>query len=136
MGISLFTAESTSLSRRNRITLFLTVPLVIGLTMIGFHFSGLPFLSNLIVPAMDGIAGDSYREFGLLENIQHLYLIVSVVLAGYGVKTYTVLWQKLVMGLVMCGFVFLFLEEIDYGRHYYDFFVRPEQFAVIRNLHN
>ena len=102
----------------------------------GLYFSGNESLSGIIAPFVEGISGDSYREFGLLENLQNIYLIVCIILAAKATKIYTIKWQKTLMYIAVLGFTFLFLEEIDYGRHIYDYLVKPTHMAVDRNIHN
>jgi hypothetical protein len=91
----------------------------------------------------DFIAPKINREFGLIENVQLLLLILIFLRAIKGVRTREAKIEKYGFLLVAILTVFLFLEEIDYGLHYYDYFTgKPEIKQVVvfdqkvRNIHN
>lgn len=117
-------------------TWFLVIPVAIEFIMLSMYYSGNEFLQFIIVPQ---VSNNNYinREFGLLENFQNIILLSSFVFASY----YLFLksswrWMNL---LIWLGFIFLFLEEIDYGWHLREWiFGLPEdiQDGYFRNVHN
>ncbi len=91
------------------------------------------------------IAPDFNREFGLLENLQLLLLLIIFYFCIKKFKNATVKWEK--YGFLFLAFftVFIFLEELDYGMHYVDYFKGKSTEAVkyemyiekkVRNIHN
>ena len=108
----------------------------INLVMMGLYFSGNEFLQNLIVPQMVGLEVNSWREFGLLEMLQNLFLLSVIVILSYGLISQTSFLDKGLYLLAILVFVFLFLEEIDYGLHYYEFITGNSLGDQPRNWHN
>ena len=113
------------------------IPAAVSLVLIGFYFSGVALLQHIVSPNLDLPNPDAPREFGLLENLQNLYLIAMVVIAAIAAKRRSG-WARLAfVGIALCV-SFVFLEEIDYGLHYYEILsgassYDPEQ---VRNIHN
>ena len=104
--------------------------------LIGLYFSGVHSLQQIVAPTISGLSPNSWREFGLLEMLQNICLL-SVIgilsLAAYNKKG-TV--DGLLFFLGVLAFVFLFLEEIDYGIHFYELFVGEDSGVTVRNWHN
>ncbi len=110
-------------------------PAAVMLIYIFVYFFDIFGLSYLMAPAFN-------REFGIIENTQALTIVAIgfVCLKGFNY------WEKLVKFFFRIGLftsVFIFLEEIDYGLHYYDWFIgKPTEVIVeeyksgVRNLHN
>ena len=95
-----------------KLLIYLIIPAFISLIFVCGYFSGNLRLQELVAPAIN-------REYGLLENFQNLLLIAVIILAGYGITRKRLRFEKIILGCVLAGMIFLFLEEIDYGRHYY-----------------
>ncbi len=118
------------------ITWFLVIPFAIEFILLSMYYSGNEYLQLVIVPQ---ISNNDYinREFGLLENFQNIILLASFIFACYYL-TLKSPWRW--MNLLIClGFIFLFLEEIDYGWHLRELiFDLPEDVknGYFRNLHN
>jgi hypothetical protein len=88
-------------------------------------------------PRQESSAG-SWREFGLLENLQHAILIAILVISLLAVRRKeTKIEQAGFLGLAAFT-LFVFLEEIDYGLHYYEFIMNIswKDVAQVRNWHN
>ncbi len=102
------------------------------------YFSGIGFLRQVISPYWPGVRLDSAREFGLLENLQNVCLLVAFIAAAYGVKTKPRKIERAALVLVGMAVAFVFFEEIDYGLHYYEFLtgIEEQQVLPIRNVHN
>ena len=117
---------------------FLVLPLAAGLVLQAMYFSGVPALERIIVPRLEGMYGNTWREFGLVENLQNLLLLGIIVVAVVGLRRARPAWERAVYGLVALLAVFVFLEEIDYGLHWYEYLggVPAEQAAETRNWHN
>jgi hypothetical protein len=93
-------------------------------------------LSELIAPSVN-------REFGVIENIQHILLILIFFTAFKGFRIRNTKIEKYGYALIMAATVFMFLEEIDYGLHYYDHLTGKSEITKVvvfdnevRNLHN
>ena len=116
---------------RRDVFLYALLPLCVSLALIFAYFSGIRILQEVVAPARN-------REFGLLENLQHLLLL------GCVVPAMLLAWRerrpgfRIFFGLIGIAALFAFVEEIDYGLHYYEAVanVPPAERAVVRNLHN
>jgi glucan phosphoethanolaminetransferase (alkaline phosphatase superfamily) len=87
---------------------------VIGGFALGY-FAGPRWVQDIIAPVIN-------REFGLQEDIEHLLLLSIVVMTL--LTLFKVKGVLLKLGFFVCflGAVFMFLEEIDYGQHYINYF--------------
>jgi hypothetical protein len=107
------------------------LPLLAGWTFIAMYFSGIGWMEQIIAPTYD-------REFGLLENLDAvLTLCTLVVLIRMAFLPMRPIFRvAVVLACVMT--VFMFLEEIDYGLHWIEWMrgIPPGQRAQIRNIHN
>ncbi len=116
---------------------FLVFPAAIELTLIGMYFSGIRTLQSIIVPE---VSTNKYinREFGLLENLQNLVLLIIAMFVVRNIIRIKSGYRWIGILLAM-GAVFFFLEEIDYGWHYRELiFGLPEYVkeGYFRNIHN
>lgn len=114
---------------------FVIVPAFVMALLIGLYFSGIYSLQQIIAPTLENISSDSWREFGLLELLQNFCLLSVIgilLLAAY--KKSTPDGLLFLLGVLI--FIFLFLEEIDYGIHFYEFFVGVDSGITVRNWHN
>jgi hypothetical protein len=102
-----------------------------------FYFN--PFgLSKFLAP-------ESNREFGIVENLQLLLLAAIFIYCIKGIRKRETKIEKYTYGLVAGATFFIFLEETDYGLHFYDYFSGkknndPTEFVFfdekVRNVHN
>ena len=102
------------------------------MTLVGMYFSGVPQLRSIVAPAYS-------REFGLLENTQNAILLAVVFMAVCGLRRAQALTERLGFSMLCAAAAFLFLEEINYGEHFWNFLTgqslhapRGQEF----NLHN
>ncbi len=121
-----------------KLLLFIALPICLNLAFIGFYFSGNQFLQYLIAPQFDWLHHRSWREFGLLEQLQNAYLLIIFILFATEVIKRPLLLEKtffLSGALVM---LFLLLEELDYGVHFYEYAIGQESAIEVtqRNWHN
>jgi hypothetical protein len=114
------------------------IPCGINLLLVGMYFSGIPILQHIVVPDMPFVK--QQREFGLLENLQNLYLISMTLMGAWAIKIKPHAWEKAAAALYMVFAAFVFLEEIDYGLHWIEFLSDVPKDAAIptegRNWHN
>ena len=90
--------------------LFVWILLGFNALAIGFYFSGVYGLQQIIAPTMDVLRPFQWREFGLLEFVQHgLLLVIIWILFKSAVSRKNVVEQVLLVGAGV-AFVFLFLE--------------------------
>ena len=110
-------------------------PYLLLIILMIFYFLGTHFLVEIVVP-------ESNREYGLLENIQLVLILGIIILSLYVVFTNHALLQKLGFGLLGVMAIFIFLEEMDYGDHFIQYFTDGEKRSIIFekygkvNVHN
>lgn len=106
--------------------------------MVLMYFSGVPLLHQIIAPSIKGMYGNSQREFGLLENLQNLILLTMVFVAARATLQPRRLIERIAFGGVTAFAILVFLEEIDYGLHIYEWVsgVHADDARETRNLHN
>jgi hypothetical protein len=112
------------------------LPSIVTLSCTLIYFYNLFGLEDFIAPRVN-------REFGLIENIQLFLLILVFLIAVKGVRTRTEKIEKYGFMLVAILTVWMFLEEIDYGLHYYDLLTGKKEITKVvvfdkevRNIHN
>jgi hypothetical protein len=114
------------------------IPCAINLLLVGMYFSGIPLLAHIIVPDMPEVA--QRREFGLMENLQNIYLLAMAVMGAWAIRIKPIAWEKAVAALYTIFAAFVFLEEIDYGLHWIEYLngTPPGEFIPVegRNWHN
>lgn len=123
---------------RHGLLLFLVVPACFNLLLVSLYYSGHPGLQYLVAPQIDWLHHRSWREFGLLEMLQNLLLLAIVVLFAIAAMRRCNWLEKLFYFIGALLMLFLLLEEIDYGIHYYEF-LTGKQVAIdgqYRNIHN
>lgn len=104
------------------------LPLAVGALLTGMYFSGNIVLQRLVSPALPPLAPDSWREFGLLENLQNFLLLAITCVALAGVARKRLLLERTVLGMLACFTLFVLLEEVDYGVHWKNYFTSEEHF--------
>lgn len=121
-----------------KVTIYFFAPLALVLPMVFMYFSGIEILQLIISPRFEGLYGNSNRELGLLENSQNIVLIVIIVLLARGLYFHKPRWLRIPIAVAVVGAAFIFLEEIDYGLHYREFFaeVSADEAVEQRNWHN
>ena len=107
------------------------LPSILTIVLALCNYSGIHLLQTIVSPPIN-------REFGLLENLQNLVIILLIVLCFYTSYKRTHKLEKTVFFLGGLFFIIAFLEEIDYGLHFYEYYynIQPEEKKTIRNLHN
>lgn len=82
------------------------------------------FVIALIVdkPLPDFLPGFTTSEMGLVENLQALCLLLAFITACYLLKHAKAYpkWIKGWISLGIAGSLYVFLEEISYGQHYFN----------------
>jgi len=116
---------------RRYIILYIVIPIVVVFPMILAGASGIGWLQDLI-------AVRNAQEFGILENLQNLVLILALLLLLQQAFRHTDKREKAFLLMLAGGTLFLFLEEIDYGLHHYEYLrgIPPEEWREVRNIHN
>lgn len=121
-----------------KVHLYFTAPVAIVLPMIFCYFSGNEALQQLISPKIEGLYGNSHRELGLIENSQNVVLLGILITVGRALIRERQWIGRVALGLLLAVSTFVFLEELDYGLHYYEYFsgVDKEEAIKDRNWHN
>lgn len=104
-------------------------PTIVGGLLVGMYFSCIPWMQSFVAPEVN-------REFGALENLQHLIIFAILVVAVGGIRRKTLKQEKMAFTGVATGSLFFLLEELDYGIHYMEYFSGETYKGGIRNLHN
>jgi hypothetical protein len=107
--------------RTRKVIVYLVVPIGVGLLLNAMYFSGNIILQRIVVPNLPPLPIQDWREFGLLENLQHFLLIGIIVTAACGVYRKHWKWERLGFTLLLLAGAFMLFEEIDYGTVYYDY---------------
>jgi len=100
----------------------LVLPGTVSLLLIGMYFSGNTYLQDIVAPEIKNVPDFSAREFGALEILQN-FLLLSI--CFYSVRCFLAaqgLWIRLFSVFLIVVSVFTFLEEIDYGTHFVEYF--------------
>ncbi len=116
--------------------IFVAIPLLINLLLIGLYFSGSTTLQQWVAPTIDWLPRNSWREFGLLEMLQNLFLLAVIGILLLTAVRASYLLDKLCFVGAAAVFLFLFAEEIDYGIHFYEFVTGEYSGIEQRNWHN
>lgn len=124
-------ADIKRMSRKEHIYYWILPLLVIGVCVL-FYFSGNPTLVAIVCPPLNW-------EWGILENLQ-----LAILIGIFIVSTRTAFQKKdrilkLGFGLIAVFSVFVFLEEIDYGTHFYQLIKGHERSGIdyhVKSLHN
>jgi len=119
----------TSLRTDKRHFYYWIGPTIVGGLLVSMYFSGIPWMQSFAAPEIN-------REFGAVENLQHLIILAIIIVTIQGVYRKTLKWERIVFAVVAVAGLILFLEELDYGLHYMEYF-RGEKYAGgPRNVHN
>ncbi|MFO7973722.1 MAG: hypothetical protein R6V12_03725 [Candidatus Hydrogenedentota bacterium] len=114
--------------RIRKVIIYLIVPIGVSLLLNIMYFSGNIVLQRIVVPNLPPLPLQDWREFGLLENLQHLLLLAIIMTAAYGTYRKRWKWERLGFALLSLGTLFVFLEEIDYGTVYHDYLTSDHDF--------
>ena len=118
------------LQDKRRVLLYGVAPLTLGLLFVALYFSGVVLLQGLASPASD-------REFGLIENAQNLLLLSGALLCWRAMRSERDAAWRWLWRLATCACVVLFMEEIDWGDHYWSALTGAERpVGEYFNLHN
>lgn len=106
-------------------------PLIVSVLLVLMNYSGIQIFTELISPNVN-------REFGLLENLQLLLIAATFVYVIKAIRLKDYWFEKIIYAALSLFFLVLFLEEIDYGIHYYEYFIKgvDEDKSIVRNFHN
>jgi magnesium-transporting ATPase (P-type) len=104
------------------------------MTLMGFFFSGVPVLVEIVNPEMN-------REWGLLENIQLIVVATIIGVSIYATAKKKPAIQKFGFIFIAIFGVFVFLEEIDYGSHLSQYLTGQQESQLAKltgvyNVHN
>lgn len=116
------------MNRKTAAFLYVGLPVLLTLTLLGMYFSGNLILQRIIAPNLPPMSMDDWREFGLLENLQHLCLLIIIAIACFAVYQKTWKWERIGFAILALGSTFVLLEEIDYGTIYYEFFTSEHDY--------
>lgn len=122
-----------------KLIVYFAIPLGTSMALIACYVSGIRFLETLIsAPYFEAVHLNSRREFGLLENIQAALILAMSVIAFRTAYLCGVRHIRWFIYAVSALSIVLFLEEIDYGMHFYSYLVSAplEEAGHGLNLHN
>ena len=104
------------------ITLFILIPIVINALSLSLYYSGVDRFQQIIAPHIPGLLQMSYREFGLVEQMQNIFLLAIVILFAIATIKGTGVLERLIFLSGLLIMLFLLLEEVDYGLHFYHYY--------------
>ncbi|MCP4642031.1 MAG: hypothetical protein GY851_16430 [bacterium] len=113
---------------KSKLTIYLVIPVAVSLVLLSMYFSGDIVLQRLVSPKLPPLPPDSWREFGILENLEHLILLGMFVVSCIGVVRKQNRIERYGFALLAAFTMFVFLEEIDYGTHVLAFLRCPVSF--------
>ncbi len=121
---------------KQKIYLFIIIPICTNCILLGLYYSGIKELQQIIAPTIDFLAVRSWREFGLVEQLQNICLLsTSAIFLRAFIKRKRS-FEKLFFLILSLLFLFLLLEEIDYGKHFYELIKGEYSGENHTNLHN
>jgi len=106
----------------HRVEAHIVLPAAMSLVLMAMYFSGNAYLQNLVAPTMKTMPFYSAREFGALEMLQNFLLLCICFFSIRCFFAASNLSVKLVALLLLLVSGFTFLEEIDYGAHFIEYF--------------
>ena len=112
---------------RGRIAVYVIIPAVLAGVLLGMYFSGNLALQRVVSPKLPPLPIDSWRELGLLENLQIVLVLAMLVVAVTGAARQRGRRERMFFGIVACVAAFVLLEEIDYGSHYRHYLAEPNE---------
>ena len=121
---------------KNNIYLFVIIPICSNCILLGLYYSGIIELQQIIAPTIDFLAVRSWREFGLVEQLQNICLLTTFALFFHAFIKRESWSEKLFFLTLSVVFLFLFVEEIDYGMHVYELIKGEYSGFSNTNLHN
>lgn len=129
----ILTDDLRSMSRQQHFWYWIFPLALLGLLML-FFFSGVTVLVEIVNPK-------TTKEWGLLENIQLVIIVVMIGVSMYAIAKKKPILQKLGFGFVTVFAVFVFLEEISYGAHLTQYFTgdgksQLAKLTGVYNIHN
>ena len=121
---------------KKELTIFVFIPLLFNVLLMALYFSGVGSLQQFVAPTIEGLSSNAWREFGALEQLQNGFLFAVIVILSFAaLRTKHGLDRACFIGAALV-FLFLFLEEIDYGIHYYELLIGEDTGIEVRNWHN
>ncbi len=122
-----------------KLTIYFFLPLGLMAVLLAMYFSGIEILETIIsMPYLEGVPRGPTREFGLVENLQNLFLAAGFVLALREALKADIRFPRLVFGVIAVTCLVVLAEEMDYGITYYEYLagVSPDDAVKTRSLHN
>ena len=121
-----------------KIFVYFAVPFGVTLALTAMYFSGVETLQRIVSPRIISMNPNAGREFGLLENLQNVILLVMVAAAFMGSCRKKAAVERWGFRLLGAFVVSVLLEEIDYGLHYYEYLkdISWKETRGTFNLHN
>lgn len=105
------------MTRQRALIVYVLVPVALGTLLLGLYFSRVPALQRLVSPKLPPLAENTWREYGVLENLQNALLLVMVVLAVRGAARAGPGRRRRLLAATAVLAALVFLEETDYGAH-------------------
>jgi hypothetical protein len=117
-----------------KVIIYLILPLLISSILATMYFSPSLVAQRLVSPKLPPLPADSWRELGLLENAQNLCLLVMVISAVVGALRSGERIQRAGFAMLALFCVFIFLEEVDYGTHWYKYLTSEAKFEWFKPM--
>jgi hypothetical protein len=124
---------------KRKVAIYFVLPMAVMSALLAMCFSGVRILETIVVmPHLESVARSSRRELGLLENLQNVLILITLIVAVRSVIRLRVPMARIMFIAIATVSLFMLLEETDYGLHFYEFLsgTPQDQLADVRNLHN
>ncbi len=110
------------------------LPLAVLTPLIIMYFSGVRWAQELVCPSVN-------PELGIVENIQLVLLLMIFIICLMAARRKKQRIEKIIFILLSLFSLFVFVEEIDYGRHFLGYFKGHEDTLFRKltgetNIHN
>ncbi len=127
-------------ARSNQFKSHVVLPGGLSLLLMAMYFSGNTYLQNIVAPTIENVPLFSAREFGALEILQNILLLCIIFYSVRCLLAAGNAWVRFIALSMVLVSVFTFLEEIDYGVHFVEYFTGEygslAQETWSRNWHN
>lgn len=92
--------------------LYWIIPTLVLAGLVAMYFSNVNWLMSVLAPQFN-------RELGLLESLQNVLLVAIIGIVGWRMLNSSFPMERKFFALILAGSVFMLLEELDYGTHYW-----------------
>lgn len=113
---------------KKKLLVYLVIPVGVSLALMTMYFSNSVVLQRIVCPKPPPMFPGSWCEFGLLENLENALVLAIFAAACIGAAWKRLRVERTGFALLALFAIFVFLEEIDYGLHFYRYLTHDHDF--------